>query len=96
MDIAHLQIKVPAGALQNEVSSFKDGILNLRVKRPPYRGKANDAIIILVSKFLGIPKNCIFIAHGAKSKLKILEIHNISQADLRTRLINNPSISNSG
>ena len=96
MDIAHLQIKVQAGASRNEVSSFEDGRLNLRVKRPPYRSKANDAIIILVSKFIGIPKNCIFIAHGATSKLKILEIHNISQADLRTRLISIPSISNSG
>ena len=96
MDIAHLQIKVQAGASRNEVSSFEDGRLNLRVKRPPYRSKANDAIIILVSKFIGIPKNCIFIAHGATSKLKILEIHNISQADLRPRLISNPSISNSG
>ena len=96
MDIAHLQIKVQAGASRNEVSSFEDSRLNLRVKRPPYRGKANDAIIILVSKFIGIPKNCIFIAHGATSKLKILEIHNISQADLRTRLISSPSISNSG
>ena len=96
MDIAHLKIKVQAGASQNEVSSFKDGILNLRVKRPPYRGKANDAIIILVSKFIEIPRNCIFIANGATSKLKILEIHNIYQADLRTRLISSPSISNSG
>ena len=96
MDIAHLQIKVKAGASRNEVSSFKDGILNLRVKRPPYRGRANNAIIILVSKFLGSQKNCILIAHGATSKLKILEIHNISQTDLRTRLISSPSISNSG
>jgi len=96
MDIAHLQIKVQAGASRNEVSSFEDGRLNLRVKRPPYRGKANDAIIILVSKFIEIPRNCIFIAHGATSKLKILEIHNIYQADLRTRLISSPSISNSG
>ena len=95
MDIAHLQIKVQAGASRNEVSSFEDSRLNLRVKRPPYRGKANDAII-LVSKFIEIPRNCIFIAHGATSKLKILEIHNISQADLRTRLISSPSISNSG
>ncbi|MEE2687745.1 MAG: DUF167 domain-containing protein [Chloroflexota bacterium] len=96
MDIAHLQIKVQAGASRNEVSSFEDGRLNLRVKRPPYRSKANDAIIILVSKFIEIPRNCIFIAHGATSKLKILEIHNIYQADLRTRLISSPSISNSG
>ena len=96
MDIAHLQIKVQAGASRNEVSSFEDGRLNLRVKHPPYLGKANDAIIILVSQFIRIPKNCIFIAHGATSKLKILEIHNISQADLRTSLISIPSISNSG
>ena len=96
MDIAHLQIKVQAGASRNEVSSFEDGRLNLRVKRPLYLGKANDAIIIIVSKFIEIRRNCIFIAHGATSKLKILEIHNISQADLRTRLISSPSISNSG
>ena len=45
MDIAQLQIRVHPEAPRNDVSSFKDGILNLRVNRPPYRGKANDPII---------------------------------------------------
>ena len=96
MDIAHLQIKVKAGASRNEVSSFKDGILNLRVKRTPYPGKAKDAIIILVSKFLGVPKKCLSLTDSSRKRLKILEIDNISKADLHTHLMNNPSISNSG
>ena len=45
MDIAQLQIRVRTEAPGNDVSSFKDSILNLRVNRPPYRGKANDSII---------------------------------------------------
>ena len=96
MDIAHLQIKVQASASRNEVSSFEDGILNVRGHRPRYRGKAHDAKMILVSKFLGVPKKCLSLTDSSRKMLKILEIDNISKADLHTHLMNNPSISNSG
>ena len=45
MDIAQLQIRVRTEAPRNDVSRFKDGILNLQGNRAPYRGKANDPII---------------------------------------------------
>ena len=96
MDIAQLELKVQAGSSRNEVSNFEDGILNVRGHRSSYRGKARDAKMILVSKFLVVPKKCLSLTDSSRKRLKILEIDNISKADLHTHLMNNTSISNSG
>ena len=86
MNTARLEIKVQPGASRNEIGSLKDGILNIRVNQPPHRGRANEAVILLLSKSLGVPKSCISIVGGSKSRLKSFEINNISQADVNERL----------
>ena len=67
IDIAQLEIKVQSGSSQNEVSSFEEGILNVRGNRPPYRGNAKDENITLVSNFLGVPQN-VYLEHIAQKE----------------------------
>ena len=86
MNIARLKIKVQPRSSRNEIGTLKDGVLNLLVNQPPHLGRANDAAILLLSKYLGIPKSCISIVGGSKSRLKSFEFNNISQADVNERL----------
>ena len=88
MNTARLEIKVQPGASRNEIGPLKDGILNIRVNQPPHRGRANEAVILLLSKSLGVPKSCISII-GAS-------INNISQAVVNERLRKFTSISPTG
>jgi len=48
------------------------------VREPAKNGKANQALISLLSDFLGVPKTLINIIHGQKSRKKIMEIENIN------------------
>ncbi len=96
MNTARLEIKVQPGASRNEIGPLKDGILNIRVNQPPHRGRANEAVILLLSKSLGVPKSCISIVGASKSRLKSLEINNISQAVVNERLRKFTSISTTG
>lgn len=50
-------------------------IFNVSVREPAKEGRANKAVIELLSEYFNVPKSQIFIISGAKSRQKIIEIH---------------------
>lgn len=64
-----------------------DGLAHLkaRVTAVPEKGKANKALIVLLSKTLKIPKTAISIASGETARQKILRIDGDPE-DLRLRI----------
>jgi uncharacterized protein (TIGR00251 family) len=56
-------------------ATIKDGNpLRVYVNQPPEDGRANDAVIKLLSEHFKIPKSKIKIIKGEKSREKIIEI----------------------
>ena len=49
-------------------------ILKARVAAPPEDGKANEALIRLLAKTLGLGKSKVRIVQGAASRLKMVEV----------------------
>lgn len=47
--------------------------LKARVSAPPEDGKANDALIRLIAKALGVGKTKVRIVSGAASRMKLIE-----------------------
>jgi len=68
-----LHIIVKANSKENKVV-FKDDIYQVYTKSPAKEGKANDAVVSLLSEYLDIPKSNIEIKKGLKSKSKWVEI----------------------
>jgi uncharacterized protein len=56
--------------------------LKARVSAPPVNGAANAALVALVAKALKVSRGSIRIGSGDQSRLKILEIDGLGQADL--------------
>ncbi len=56
--------------------------LKLRVSAPPSDGAANAAVIAFLSKALKRPKSRIDIVSGETSRLKMIEIADLTQAEL--------------
>jgi len=46
----------------------------VRVKEPPIQGKANDAIVLAMASYLGVPRRLVRIVSGHTSRQKILEV----------------------
>jgi len=69
-----LNIKVKTRADKNEVEKISDNTFIVKVTAVPEKGKANEMVIDLLSKFLKIPKSKLKIIAGTKFKEKIIAI----------------------
>ena len=65
-----LPVRVHAGARQNGVVGTRGGMLRVAVSAPPEKGKANQAIIAVLSKALGVRKSSITLLSGESSPNK--------------------------
>ena len=68
-------MKVQPKASANKILGEHDGALKISVTASLEKGKANAAVLALLSKELGVPKSSIEIVRGETSRLKTLRIH---------------------
>jgi uncharacterized protein (TIGR00251 family) len=81
-----LPVSAHAGARRNAILGIRGGALRVAVTAAPEKGKANQAIVALLSKTLGVPKSAIEIASGDTSRQKRLLIHGLGVDDVREAL----------
>ncbi|MFQ6006866.1 MAG: DUF167 domain-containing protein [Woeseia sp.] len=81
-----LKIKVVPGSSRNQVVGWLGDTLKIRVTAKPEKGKANEAVIGLLSDTLRIPRKSVTISRGAASPQKVIEISDLSGAEIRSRL----------
>ena len=84
-----LNIKVIPGASRSGISGWLDDTLKIKVSAPPEKGKANQAVVILLASALGLSLNAVRVLHGAGAQRKVLEIDGLSLAEIQLRLSNN-------
>jgi len=66
------------------IQAMSDGrvVLKARVRAAPHEGAANDALIALLAKSLGVPPRSVEIASGATSRVK--RVHVVGDARVLT------------
>ena len=67
-------VHVAPNARHESIFVEQDGIVTMRIRAPPLKGKANREIIRCFSKKLKIPNSRIRIVSGLRSDQKIIEI----------------------
>jgi uncharacterized protein (TIGR00251 family) len=78
-----LNVKVVPGARADRVvGRYADGI-KVQVTAPPEDGKANKAVLRLLSEALGIRANRIQLLRGQSNPRKMLGISGVEEAALR-------------
>jgi len=81
-----LEVKVVPGASRTELSGWLGQRLKVKVAAAPEKGKANQAVIKLLSEILAINESAITIVSGATSQRKAVEINGFSQQELENVL----------
>ncbi len=81
-----INLRVIPRARRDAIEGFLDGVLRLRVTAAPRDGNANQAVVKLLAKQLGLPRSSVVLAGGAKSRDKVIEISGLDLAAIRERL----------
>ncbi|HEX5973155.1 MAG TPA: DUF167 domain-containing protein [Gemmatimonadaceae bacterium] len=69
-----MQVHVQPRASRSEVVGTHGAALKVRLLAPPVDGAANDALVALLAKALGVPRRDVRIVQGATSRAKLVEI----------------------
>lgn len=68
-----LKIKVHPNSKKNRVLRKAEDSFEVFVRAKPVEGKANDALLDLLSEYLKIPRSKVRLVRGAMSHNKIVE-----------------------
>lgn len=70
----NVSVSVITNASVNTVIYMEDRVLKVKLTASPVDGKANKALVAVLAKHYGVPKQCVSIVRGLKTKRKIVEI----------------------
>lgn len=89
--MARLPVRLTPGASADRIDGWDvdaDGrpVLKVRVRARPIEGEANEALIRLLAKSLGAPRSSVSLARGGQSRLKMIEVAGLDDAELRARI----------
>lgn len=85
-DGVRLTLKVQPRASGNSVGPVQNDELRIRVTAPPVDSAANEAVIKLLAKQLGVSKSALALVQGQTSRRKVIEIKGLS-ADQARRIL---------
>ena len=72
-----ISVTVKANAKGNRVERIDDTHFRAWVKEPPQEGRANEAVIRVMSDYLDCPKSRLKILSGLRSKNKTIQISGV-------------------
>ena len=73
-----LRIRVQPRASANQIVGQHGDALRVRLTAPPVDGAANVALVELLAKTFGIPKQGVTIVAGASSRTKVVELAGVT------------------
>lgn len=73
-----LSVKVQPRASRNEIGEPLGKELRLKVTAPPVDSAANEAVVKLLAKTLGIGRNSVELVRGQTSRHKVFELHGVT------------------
>ncbi|MEW6182656.1 MAG: DUF167 domain-containing protein [Bacillota bacterium] len=68
------RVRLTPRASKNEIVGLADNHLRVRVNAPPVEGKANQALLKILSKVFDTPASRFCIVHGESSREKTIRI----------------------
>jgi len=78
--------KIVPGSSQTAVCGLLDEMLKIKVSAAPEKGKANQCLIELLAKQLGVKKNAVSIISGKTNPIKRMQVLGISPETLLKKL----------
>jgi uncharacterized protein len=84
--MAILRVHVVPNAKRDSVVGEHAGAVKVKLRAPAVEGKANAALIRFLAEQMKLPRFAIVLKRGEKSRDKVIQIHGLSEEDIRNRL----------
>jgi len=84
--VATLVLRVTPRSSTPGVGPWRDGVLHVRVRRPPLDGQATAAALAAVADALGVSRSAVSLAAGPRSRLKRVTVGGLTDVELARRL----------
>jgi uncharacterized protein (TIGR00251 family) len=75
----------PRGGRDAVEGAGEDGALRCRVAAPPVEGAANEALVRLLARELGVGRGAVVIVGGETARTKQVALDGVGEADLHAR-----------
>jgi len=83
---ATFAVKVHPRATKNAITGEVGDALKVALTSPPVDGRANQACIEFLAKFLNVPRSSVTIAAGDTSRNKVIRVRELSAAEVEEKL----------
>jgi uncharacterized protein (TIGR00251 family) len=81
-----VRLRVSAGSRTTELVGRHGDGWKIRVAAPPEGGRANDAVLDLLAKRLGLPRRALSIVSGRTARDKVVQMSGIDHDETERRL----------
>ena len=86
---ARIRVRVHPGARRSRIAGWRpDGALAVDVTAAPEGGRANEAVVKLLSEALGVGRSAVRVAGGGASRSKWIEVDGVAERDIEARIAN--------
>lgn len=79
-------MKVIPNASQDRIEGWKDGMLRIRLRAVPEKGKANEALVSFLAVALNLSKASIRIISGHAARIKRVSVEGLTEAQIHDKL----------
>ena len=76
------EVRVAARASRDRIMGVREGALKVALTAPPVDGAANDALRKMLAKALGVPKSCVEIVRGERSRQKLVRVRDVDADEI--------------
>jgi uncharacterized protein (TIGR00251 family) len=84
--MACISVRVVPSSSRNKIVGWYGNQIKIKVQAPPEGGKANKAVLALISREFGFKRSDIEIVSGKKSMDKVVEVPAMSEEELEKTL----------
>ena len=81
-----IRVKLTPRSARTRILGREGAYYRVKVTAPPIAGRANQALIDLLSEKLGVAKTDVEITSGKSARLKTVRIHGLTEADIARAL----------
>ena len=82
-----VRVRVKPRSTRDEIAEVREGLLVVRLKAPPVEGAANESLVRVLGRALGVAPSEVRIGQGARGRTKTIFVRGLDSAVLRARLL---------